>query len=258
MNNNIIITIVTATYNAASVLENLIKSVVPQKTSEIEFIIIDGNSKDSTLDIVRKYESCIDFWASEPDKGIYDAWNKGIKKARGNWIMFIGADDELMPDALSTYIHYLKQSPNSTELDILTSKRRMIDESGREIRVVGTKWIWPQCLKGMMISHPGAMHNKRLFDTYGHYDTSYRIAGDYELLLRPKQLIKADFIDEVTIVVSEGGISDSFEGIKEHYRAVTQHQPSVRLSLFLIDSITTLKYFTKTFLRKFGLNVHLK
>lgn len=252
------ITIITATYNAELVLENLIQSIIPQKNEKIEFIIIDGNSKDNTIEIIKKYGGYIDFWISEPDKGIYDAWNKGIKAATGDWIMFIGADDELMPDALSTYIRYLKQNLNSSELDILTSKRRMIDQSGKEIRVVGGKWIWPQCLKGMMISHPGAMHNKRLFDTYGNYDTSYRIAGDYELLLRPKDSIKADFIDEITIVVSEGGISDSFEGIKEHYRAVTQHQPSERFYLFLNDAITTLKFFTKTFLRKFGLNIHLK
>lgn len=252
------ISIVTATFNAELCLENLIKSIIPQKINEVEFIIIDGNSKDSTLEIIKKHESYIDYWISEPDKGIYDAWNKGIKAATGDWIMFIGADDELMPNALSTYISYLKLSPNSNELDILTSKRKMIDQSGKEIRIVGDKWIWPQCLKGMMISHPGAMHSKRLFNTYGIYDISYRIAGDYELLLRPKAMIKADFIDEITIVVSEGGISDSFAAIKEHYRAVTQHQPDAKLSLFLIDSITTLKYFTKSFLRKFGLNIHLK
>jgi glycosyltransferase involved in cell wall biosynthesis len=252
------ITIITATYNAGAVLENLIQSIVPQKKETIEFIIIDGNSKDNTLDIVRKYESNIDFWISEPDKGIYDAWNKGIKVANGDWIMFIGADDELLPNSLSIYINYLKQNLNSNELDLLSSKRKMIDQQGKEIRIVGEKWIWPQCLKGMMISHPGAMHNKRLFNTYGIYDISYRIAGDYELLLRAKDMIKADFIDEITIVVSEGGISDSFAAIKEHYRAVTQHQPGSKLSLFLIDSITTLKYFTKSFLRKFGLNIHLK
>lgn len=256
--NNILITIVIATYNAGECLQNCLNSIIPQLNSGIELIIVDGASKDNTIEIIKNNEQHIKFWISEPDKGIYDAWNKGIKASNGEWIMFIGADDYLVDDALSTYISHLKQSSNSSEIDILTSKRRMVDQRNKEIRTVGSKWVWPQCLKGMMISHPGAMHNKKLFDTYGTYDISYRIAGDYELLLRPKDLIKTDFINKITIVVSEGGISDSFAAIKEHYRAVIQHQPSKKLSLFLIDSITTLKYFTKSFLRKFGLNIHLK
>ena len=101
--NKKVITIITATFNADSWVENLIKSVIPQLTNKVEFIIIDGNSTDNTISLIQKYKEYIAYWCSESDNGIYDAWNKGIRKATGEWIMFLGADDLLQPGALDLF-----------------------------------------------------------------------------------------------------------------------------------------------------------
>lgn len=254
---NYSISIITATYNAESCLENLINSILPQKEKYVEFIIIDGNSDDKTFEIIKKYEQYIDFWLREPDEGIYDAWNKGIKIANGEWIMFLGADDYLSSDAIQIYLSFINENADNKTLDLISSKRIMKDISGKIIRTVGNKWIWPTCLKGMMISHPGALHNKRLFSNYGYYNISYKIAGDYELLLRPKASIKTEFIDKITVIVSEGGVSDSFLGIKEHYKAASQHSPNRKFVLLINDSIVTIKYIVKKAFRMVGLNIHL-
>lgn len=255
---NIQITIITATYNAELVLENLIQSIIPQKKENVEFIIIDGNSKDSTLEIIKKYESYIDFWHSEPDKGIYDAWNKGVMKATGDWIMFLGADDCLKENALEKYTEYINSYEKSKELLFLSSKREMIDIKGNLIRTTGYTWEWPLFKKFMTVSHPGALHSKILFEKYGVYNTEYKISGDYELLLRPREKLRAAFLDEVTVVMSEGGASDSIKAVSEYYRASTQTGGNSRIQAGLSASITIFKFVIKKSLRKIGLNVYLK
>ena len=87
------VTVVTVTYNAQDYLEKTIQSIISQSYSDIEYIIIDGGSTDGTLDIIKKYEKNITYWVSESDNGIYDAMNKGIKKASGEWINFMNAGD---------------------------------------------------------------------------------------------------------------------------------------------------------------------
>lgn len=103
------ISIVIATFNAAKTLERCLQSIVPQLTDATELVIVDGGSEDETLSIIKKYEQYVAYTVSEPDKGIYDAWNKGVKVAHGEWIMFIGADDILLPNALTLYLTKLKK-----------------------------------------------------------------------------------------------------------------------------------------------------
>ena len=98
------ISIVIATYNAGKTLCNCLNSIVTQLTDDVELVIIDGGSRDNTNSIIESYGSQIAYHISEPDKGIYDAWNKGVKKAKGDWIMFVGADDVLLPEAIQTYL----------------------------------------------------------------------------------------------------------------------------------------------------------
>ena len=93
MKNNILISVVTVSYNAVATIEQTLLSVINQTYPNIEYIIIDGGSTDGTVDIIKKYADEIVYWISEPDKGIYDAMNKGIKKANGEWINFINAGD---------------------------------------------------------------------------------------------------------------------------------------------------------------------
>lgn len=99
--NNPLISVVTVSYNAVTTIEQTILSVINQTYSNIEYIIIDGGSTDGTVDIIRKYADRIAYWVSEPDKGIYDAMNKGTKKANGEYIAFLNSDDWYELDAVS-------------------------------------------------------------------------------------------------------------------------------------------------------------
>ncbi len=250
-----IITIVTATYNAESVLENLINSIISQKTDEIEFIIIDGGSTDGTIDIIKKYENNIDYWISEPDKGIYDAWNKGVNVANGEWIMFLGADDELLPNAINDYLVFLNKE-KTKKFDLISSKREMYDLKGNKIRTVGSIWEWPSCLNGMPISHPAALHNKFLFRENGIFNIDYKIAGDYELLLRKGKNLKAAFINKITVKVSEGGVSDSYLAIKEYYKILKNKKEISKITAFKYYNIMYTKYTINKILRLFSINIH--
>ena len=103
-----LISIITAVLNGDKTLERTIQSVIDQDYKNIEYIIIDGGSTDGTLDIIKKYDHAIDYWMSEPDEGIYDAFNKGIQISSGEWIYFLGADDYFVDqNVLNTTVHKL-------------------------------------------------------------------------------------------------------------------------------------------------------
>jgi len=135
-----IITIITATYNSVSVLERCIQGVISQTYKNIEFIIIDGNSKDETVAIIKKYSNHIFKWISEPDKGVYDAWNKGIDLATGSWITFIGSDDLLYPDAIQNYVEHINKS--NVNFDFISSRVHVVNKHDNVIRTLGWPWRW--------------------------------------------------------------------------------------------------------------------
>ncbi|WP_281310501.1 glycosyltransferase family 2 protein [Flavobacterium flavigenum] len=252
------ISIIVATYNAASYLERLIESVNIQNSDNLELIIIDGGSKDDTVNLIKKHLEKVSFWISEPDKGIYDAWNKGVVASSGDWIMFLGADDQLLPGAIEKYLGFMSKLPSIDQVDYISSRMKMVDLTGHSIRVKGWPWEWPLFLKDMTVAHPGSLHSKRLFDQYGLFDISYKITGDYELLLRPQEKLKAVFFDEITVLMQEGGASDSLKALLEHERAAVQtggaSATSARLNVYKIS----LKFRVKAILRKMGFNAYLK
>ena len=200
------ISIITATYNAELVFEDLVNSIIPQKTNDIEFIVIDGGSKDNTLNIIKKYNSNIDYWISEQDNGIYDAWNKGIRVSTGEWIMFLGADDILHQNTISDYIKVINKNP---EVNYITSKIQFIDFNKTKLEIVGN--AWSAKMKTYCSSvHVGSMHYKNLFVKKGYFDISYKSSGDYDFLLRCYDIIKPYFLPKITVDVRIGGISRKF------------------------------------------------
>lgn len=104
---NMTISIIIATYNASKTLQRCLDSIVSQLTNETELILVDGGSKDDTNKIIDSYGDKIAVHISEPDKGIYDAWNKGVKAAHGKFVAFIGADDQMLPEAIRHYLDFL-------------------------------------------------------------------------------------------------------------------------------------------------------
>ena len=229
------ISIIIATYNAGKTLERCLYSLIKQKTNEIELLIIDGGSKDTTLSILHNYKQNIDFTLSESDKGIYDAWNKGIKHATGNWIMFVGGDDYLLDGAINTYIDFLKNN-DITNIDLISAKYQYVDTQSKLIATYGQPYNFNIFKKYMNISHGTSLHNKKLFEEVGLFDLNYKICADYELLSRKK--LNTLFINKPLLCMQVGGMSFSIKGLIETYK--------IRKKFHYINSLTNIFYFIKS------------
>lgn len=202
-----LITIITACYNAAEYLSSAIQSIRNQKYQNIQYIVIDGASSDGTIDLLRANEDVIDYWLSEPDDGIYDAWNKGIKLSSGDWIAFLGADDIYLEGAIEGYMDLIHNSTDDLP-QYISSRVRLMDDSN-ELCIIGSRWQWKLFRKYMNVAHVGSLHHKSLFLQYGLFNTSYKICGDYEFLLRPRTKLKAAYLNLITVNMAVGGASNS-------------------------------------------------
>jgi glycosyltransferase involved in cell wall biosynthesis len=249
--------IILATYNAGPFLQRALDSLSSVTYDNFEIIIIDGGSHDDTISIIENNQHKLSFWISEPDRGIYDAWNKGVAKATGHWIMFLGADDTLLPDALSNYNDFLSEYP-SDNIQYVSSRMQMIDDHGRNIRIKGWKWEWPKFLDETTVAHPGSLHSRQFFDEYGLFDISYRSSGDFELLIRPKDKLRTLFMDKVTVIMQEGGISDGLIGIREHCKAAIVSGGYSPFLAYKNAAWVYLKFNGKKLLRTAGINAYLK
>ena len=199
-----LVTVITAVYNGHADIARCLESVIHQDYSNIEHIVMDGGSTDGTVDVLRQYDDHVALWKSEPDKGLYDAWNKALLEARGEWICFLGADDQLSPGAVSAYMALAATSP---EAEYLCAMIRLVYHSGHE-RVVGRPWKWKEFSRWMRLSHVGSMHRRRLFDRLGTFDPSFGSAADYEFLLRARDGLKAAYMPIETGIMRMGGVSD--------------------------------------------------
>lgn len=207
--------IIIATYNVDKVLQKTIDSVKQQNDKNYELIIIDGESSDNTVEVIKSNSEFITHWISEIDDGIYDAWNKGIKISNGEWILFLGAGDLLVPDALYSYKLYLDSLENTT-LNLVSAKINRTTEDGRFISIKGSPWSWSKFKNSMTIAHVGALHNNALFNEVGLYDqNNYKICADYELLMRKRDKLKAGFLNHVIGDMPIGGMSFSVQALKE-------------------------------------------
>ena len=168
-----LVTIVTSTMNAAQALVPTIRSVAEQTYANIEHVIIDAASTDGTLQVLQDHSHLVAYWISERDSGIYDAWNKGVRFARGEWIAFVGAGDRLLPDAIEQLLNAAMAAP---ELDFI-SGRVDLYQGERFIRSVGRPWRWDISKKYMGVAHPGALHSADYFARYGQFDASLRIVA---------------------------------------------------------------------------------
>jgi len=210
-----LVSVITAVFNGSDCIAACIESVLRQSYPYIEHIILDGGSTDGTVAILRKYQEQITLWKSEPDSGVYDAWNKGLELAQGEWIAFLGADDEYLPGAITAYMAVARDNPDA---DYLCSKVKWLHPSGY-FRIIGGPWKWPLFNRYMCTAHVGSMHRRRLFERYGSFDTSYRITADYEFLLRPRDKLRSAFIQYVSVCMKAGGVSDSTAALREASRA---------------------------------------
>jgi glycosyltransferase involved in cell wall biosynthesis len=210
-----LVTVVTAVYNGKTNIAGCLESVLAQDYPLVEHILLDAGSKDGTVDVLREYDDRIAFWRSEPDTGIYDAWNKALEEARGEWICFLGVDDHLLPGAVSAYMAMALKNPQA---EYISSRVKVVDPSGYR-RTIGGPWSWRRFSKRMCTAHPGSMHRRELYNRLGTYDTSYRIVADYEFLLRARWQLNAVYMPTVTVIMQDGGVSCTRQALEEQARA---------------------------------------
>lgn len=203
------VSIVTICYNNASDIRPTIESVVNQTYKNIEYIIVDGASKDNTLEIVNEYKSNISTIISEPDKGLYDAINKGIKAATGDIVGLIHAGDRLHDDSV---IEEIVKFFRSNNIDISYGSSRIVNAAEVTKRINKTINFNPQLVRwGWMPSHQSIYIKRELFDKYGYYRLDLGGSADYEFVIRYlykySSLLKIKSFDRFIIKFSLGGQS---------------------------------------------------
>lgn len=206
-----LISVVTVVYNGAAHLEQTIQSVLSQKDPTVEYIIIDGGSTDGTLEIIHKYVAHLHYWVSEPDLGIFDAMNKGIRHASGSFIVMLNADDWYEPGILEKVAAEINLlTPSETHLDpVIYCDYYTFDESFTpplKTGVTSTQHYW----RGMTISHQTMFVPRALYDRYGLYHLEYRFAADYDFFLRLLQNhVTFHKLPVYGVNFRKGGASDS-------------------------------------------------
>lgn len=205
------VSIITVVYNGAATIRHCIESVLSQDFDSVEYIVVDGNSTDGTGAIVKSYGSKIDKFISEPDKGIYDAMNKGIKLATGDVIGILNADDFY---AGTTIIFDVVRAMTQTGADGCYGDLNYVD--GQDEAVIKRNWISGEYkansfLMGWMPPHPTFFVRKKCYDQFGDFRLDMGSAADYEIMLRLifKNGIKLTYIPKVLVKMRTGGVSNN-------------------------------------------------
>jgi glycosyltransferase involved in cell wall biosynthesis len=227
------ISIIIATYNSEEVIEKCLKSLVNQSCDLFEVIIIDGDSSDNTKKIIKNNNNIVSYFSSEPDSGIYDAWNKGLEVVSTDWVMFLGSDDILVENSIEKYIDFIRLNES---LEYVSAKSNLVDNDGKIIKVIGEKWKFSKFKRFMTVCHTSSIQRMSLFKKYGNFNSSYKIAGDYEFLLRPRKDLRAGFINYIMCDMRIGGVSNSMlkEVLRESFQA-KKNTGKVNVFLCLID-----------------------
>jgi len=205
---DITISLITVAYNAEKTIERCIRSVVSQDHPLLQYIIIDGNSSDETVKIISRYKSKVEILVSEPDKGIYDAMNKGIALATGNIIGILNADDYLADDKVMSKVAEVFAN---SQIDALYGDLDYVHPDGTVIRRWRSKAYRPGLFNfGWMPPHPTFYCRKTVFDRLGNYDLRYGTAADYELMLRFIHFhnVRVALLKKTMVKMSVGGVSN--------------------------------------------------
>lgn len=232
-----LVTVVTVVLNGRDCLEETILSVITQTYENVEYIVIDGGSTDGTLDIVRRYDNCIDYWLSEPDKGIYDAMNKGAELASGEWINFMNAGDRFHANNLVS-VFFAREC---SQYDLIYGNEEVC-YGGRFSRILKSgsdAELW----KGMNFSHQCVFMRTSLVVSTG-FNVGNSIGADFELVYRLKtdgcNFLK---LDETVAITQAGGLSDvkRVQAFISYWRVVSAYGGSIKVTLYylwkILDSV---------------------
>ena len=213
--------IITVCFNSEKTIERTIRSVLEQSLQDYEYIVVDGASKDRTMDIVRRYESLFKGrmrWICEPDWGIYDAMNKGIEIASGELIGIVNSDDYYEKNALEK----IAEAYDGYDYSVIYGMLRTISE-GKEVSVYLKNH---EFLEKDMIAHPTCFIAKKIYEKFGVYSLKYPFSADYELMLRIKKQEKVRFTEIYDIIsnFSIDGASGSVRAYRDTLRLLHDHR----------------------------------
>ena len=250
------ITIITVCYNSAATIEKTIQSVANQTHANIEYIVVDGNSKDATLAIIKNYEGIITQWISEPDQGLYDAMNKGIALATGDLIGILNSDDTFYSDDVIAQISTFHKL---YDLDSSVGNIVQHNEFDKIVRLYSSKNWRPTKLKiGFMPPHPALFIKKEIFATYGTYNLGFTIGADYELITRffLKNKISWQYSGITTTAMLVGGLSSS--GMSSYHLISKEIQKALFMNDIPFSSIMIKMRFLWKIVGFFKKGLHLK
>ena len=204
------ITVIVATFNAAQTLQRCLDSIAGQTYPNTELIVMDGASTDGTVEIIEANSDKVSYWESELDRGVYHAWNKALDHASGEWICFLGADDYFwQSDVLERLEPHLEKA-SAQRVRVVYGRVAVMTSKGKLLETAGKPWesVRKRFRQEMTIPHVGALHYRSLFEVHGRFDESFRIAGDYDLLLRELKSHAARFVSDVIVAGMQlGGLS---------------------------------------------------
>lgn len=203
------ISVITVSFNSSATIQKTFDSVRSQSFKNIEYIVIDGHSSDGTVDIIKSNSDIIDHWVSEKDRGLYDAINKGIQLATGDYIAILNSDDTFYTDhTLADMAAFIER--NSDPPAVLGD---IVQHNGKKTvrRYSAAKWKPADLKNGFMPPHPAVFIKKEIYDRLGTYRLGYRIGADYELLIRffLKNKVGYRYSGIVTTSMLTGGASSS-------------------------------------------------
>ncbi len=217
--------IITVTYNAGSTLEDTIQSVITQSYKNLEYIIIDGDSKDRTPEIIRQYRAHIHTVVSEPDRGLYDAMNKGIKLATGDYICFLNAGDELHED--DTLLLMVHSITGNTLPDVLYGETAIVDEEGHFLRMrrlsAPEHLTWKSFRDGMRVCHQAFFARRDLVEPF---DLKYRFSADFDWCIRIMKKSRVLHNTHLTLIdyLNEGITTHNHKAsLKERFRIMCKY-----------------------------------
>ena len=203
------ISILTISYNSASTIKDTIESVLSQDVNDLEYLIVDGSSIDQTTEIIKSYESNISKWISEPDKGIYDAMNKAVKMATGEVVGILNSDDFYSDNTILRQVMRVFQNP---AIDMVFGDLEFVDPNNLQ-KVVRTysasHWHHRKFAWGFLPPHPTVFIRRKYYEQFGLFKTDYKIAADYELLIRFMHVhrLKYQYLPLKMVVMRKGGVS---------------------------------------------------
>ncbi len=208
--------ITTPCWNAVSTIERTIQSVLAQSYKDYEYIIVDGGSTDGTLDIIKKYKPLFKgrmHWKSEPDKGLYDAFNKGVERSTGIYCWNVNADDYIEPEALEKLANFIKVN-KWENLPVISGGMNFVSQTGDILSTsIPTSNGLERAYKNDYIGvpHPATLVPKEIYNKHGVFDTYYKIIGDTDWFHRVYSAgERFEFVNFVITNMSDGGVSNLF------------------------------------------------